>query len=248
MSLVKLNQIVAVEKGAKERVHKELTTLYQSMNKVEPMSGISREYRPVSDDGEKLPPENKYVQVNVMDKLARMRAILTDIFDITLTKDFANTVAVADVIVDGVVILSQVPATHLLYLEKQLVDVRTVLAALPKLDPAEKWTWDEQQGFFKSDPVQTSRSKKTTEWVVVPGSGVPEKGVAPQIKEVSNDVLAGYWTTVKFSATMEPTRIAELVQKTETLLRAVKFAREQANTTEVEQKKEGSAIFDFIFG
>src|SRR5687768_9761552 len=62
---VKLNQIIAVEKGTKERVHKEFTSIYQSFAKTEPMQGISRTYQPATEDGEQLPPEHKYVQVNV---------------------------------------------------------------------------------------------------------------------------------------------------------------------------------------
>ena len=55
--------------------------------------------------------------------------------------------------------------------------------------------------------------------------------------EVTNDVLAGYWTTVKYSATMEPTRVAELLERTDKLIRAVKFAREEANGLEIDQAK-----------
>jgi hypothetical protein len=244
---VKLNQIIAVEKGAKERTHKEFTAIYQGLSKTEPMQGISRTYQPIAEDGEKLPAEHKYVQINVNERLERVQEILIDLFDVTLTKEEGNTRARGTVSVDGTVIVKDVPVSYLLFLEKQLTDLRAVIAALPKLDPADKWDWDEQQGFFKSAEVRTARTKKMTEFVVVQGSGVPDKGVAPQVKEVTNDVLVGYWSTVKYSATMEPTRIAELLERTEKLLRAVKFAREEANGLEIDQAKAGSAVFGYIF-
>jgi len=245
---VKLNQIIAVEKGTKERTHKEFTAIYQGLTKTDPMQGISRTYQPLTEDGEKLPPEHKYVQVNVTERLDRIQSLLTGLFDVTLTKEIGNTKAKGTVTVDGVVILADVPVPYLLFLEKNLTDLRTVIGTLPKLDPADKWEWDEGQGFYKSAEVKTARTKKTTEFVVVQGSGVPEKGVAPQVKEVSNDVLAGYWTTVKYSATMEPTRIAELTERTDKLIRAVKFAREEANGLDVDQAKAGDVIFGYIFG
>jgi len=245
---VKLNQIIAVEKGAKERTHKEFTAIYQGLSKTDPMQGISRTYLPLTEEGERLPPENKYIQVNVRERLERIQAILIDLFDVTLTKEVGNTRAKGTITVDGTVILADVPVPYLLFLEKNLTDLRTTLSALPTLDPADKWEWDEQQGFFKSAEMRTARTKKTTEFVVVQGSGVPEKGVAPQVKEVTNDVLAGYWTTVKYSATMEPRRVAELLERTDKLLRAVKFAREEANGLEIDQEKAGAAIFGYIFG
>ena len=47
------------------------------------------------------------------------------------TQDFANCQAKANVVVDGQTILKEVPVTHLLFLEKQLVDLRTFIDGLP---------------------------------------------------------------------------------------------------------------------
>lgn len=247
MANLKLNQIIAVEKGAKERTHKQYTALYQSLSKTEPMLGISRTYQPLNDDGEALPPESKYVQVKCQDVTDEIQVLLTDLFDVTYTKEVGNTKAKGTVKVDGKEVLKDVPVTYLIFLEKQLTDLRTVVGALPKLDPADKWTWDDIQGFFKSEPIRTARTKKVTEFVVVPGSGVPEKGVKPDVKDVTNDVLAGYWTTVKYSACVEPSRVDELVERVDTLLRAVKYAREEANMAEVEHLKIGKTVMDWVF-
>lgn len=242
---VKLNQIIAVEKGTKERVHKEFTAVTQSFAKTEPMQGISRTYQPANEEGEQLPSEHKYVQVNVAERLDKMKALLTDLFDVTYTKEIGNTRAKGSIVVDGRTVLADVPVTYLLFLEKQLSDLRAALSNLPRLDPAERWTWDDQQGHFKSAEIRTARTKKVTEFVIA--APATEKHPA-QVKEVTNDVLAGYWTTVKYSATMEPTRIAELVERTDTLLKAVKFAREEANGLEIDQAKAADALFGYVFG
>jgi hypothetical protein len=241
---VKLNQIIAVEKGTKERVHQAYTKAHQGLAKPEPLTGIGRTYQPLSEEGEQLPPENKYVQASVTSALDEIQKLLTDLFDVTFTKDVGNAQAKADIKVGDTVLLKDVPSTYLLFLEKQLADLRTVIAALPRLDPAQKWIWDEQQGFFKSEPIRTARTKKVTEFVIA--APATDKHPA-QVKEVTNDVLAGYWTTVHYSGALEPTRIAELAERTQTVLDAVKFAREAANMTEVEQLKAAKPIFDYIF-
>ena len=119
--MARLNQIIAVEKGIKSQSLRELTDAHQLLQKNAMMSGISRTYRPKDEDGEQLPPESTKVQVKAQDVINSTTEILTKLFDITATKDWANGSAVADVVVEGKLLLAQVPVTYLLFLEKQLV-------------------------------------------------------------------------------------------------------------------------------
>lgn len=241
----KLNQIIAVEKSLKERTHREYTGIYQSFKKPDPMQGFSRSYQPRDEEGEPLPGEVKHVQIKLSERIARIEEIMGALMDVTLTKEVGNTKAKADVVVGSKTLLAGVPISYLLYLEKQLVDLRTVLGDLPTLDPSDKWTWDEQQGFYKSDEVKTARTKKVTEFVI---AAPPTSQHPAQVKEVTNDVFAGMWTVVKFSANMEPTEVLAITERIGELLKAVKFAREEANNLEVDQLKGGAPVFDYIFG
>src|SRR5450631_2730835 len=101
----KLNQIIAIEKGVKTGAFQTLTEAHQQVQKVALLSGISRTYRPKDDEGEQLPPESTRVQVRVEDVIQTVTAALTELFDTTATKDWANTQAKADVVVDGRTIL-----------------------------------------------------------------------------------------------------------------------------------------------
>src|SRR5215468_10374951 len=140
--MARLNQIIAVEKGIKSKSLSELTEAHHALQKPALLSGISRTYRPKDEEGEQLPPESTRVQIKAQEIIRQTTEILTRLFDVTATKDSGNTKAMADVMVDGKVLLSQAPITYLLFLEKQLVDLHTFIKKLPVLDAAETWTFD----------------------------------------------------------------------------------------------------------
>lgn len=53
--MTKLNQILAVEKGVKSDTQRKVTDAYHTIQKNALLSGISRTYQPVDDEGEDLP-------------------------------------------------------------------------------------------------------------------------------------------------------------------------------------------------
>src|SRR3990167_10205055 len=114
MSDMKLNQVVAVEKVVKGRCEAEVTKVYHTFQKPALFEGMTRSYTPKNEGGEPFPPETVKVQQRVEDLVATVAAQLTELFDTTATKDWGNCSAEADVVVDGAVLLSQVPSTFLL--------------------------------------------------------------------------------------------------------------------------------------
>jgi hypothetical protein len=242
--MTRLNQIVAVEKGIKSRSFQELTDAHHALQKSSLLSGISRTYRPKDEEGEQLPPESTKVQVKGEETIRQTAEILTKLFDVTATKDWANCTAKADVKVDGTTLIEGVPVSYLLFLEKQLVDLLTFVRKLPVLDAAESWDYDASADCWATDPVQTVRTKK------IPRNHVKAEATEKhpaQVEVYYEDVTVGYWKTVKFSGALPAKRINELVERVEKLQQAVKFAREEANNTEVTQQKTGSAIFGYLF-
>ena len=110
------------------------------------LAGIARTYRPKDEEGETFPPESTRVQIKANDIIRQTTEALTKLFDATAAKDWTNCQAKADVVVDGQTLLEQVPATYLLFLEKQLVDLHTFVKKLPVLDASETWTFDASEG------------------------------------------------------------------------------------------------------
>lgn len=65
---------------------------------------------------------------------------------------------------------------------------------------------------------------------------------------VTEDVVAGHWTAISYSGEMSPVEVKAMLAKIEDLQRAVKYAREQANSTEIEDKTVGASVLGYIFG
>ena len=108
--MTKLNQIIAVEKGVKRGSLRELTDAHHRLQKPAPLAGISRTYQPKDEDGELLPPESTRVQVRAEDVLRMTAAVLTRLFDVTATKDWANCSAKADVLPEVALVAAEATA------------------------------------------------------------------------------------------------------------------------------------------
>lgn len=240
----RLNQILAIEKGTKTRTQRDLTDAHHALQKQALLNGIARTYQPDADDGEKLPPEATRVQVRARDMIKRTEEVLSELFDITATKDETNTIARADVVVNGKKILTSVPVTTLLFLEKQLVDIHTFVKKLPVLDPSEAWTVDSAQDCYTTEPVYTLKTKKVMRNHV--RADATDKHPA-QVDTYSEDVRVGSWKTVKFSGALPQKDVNELLGRVAQLQQAVKFAREEANSVEAKNRSIGKEVFQFLF-
>ncbi|MGE0709638.1 MAG: hypothetical protein AB7T09_16800 [Planctomycetota bacterium] len=241
----KLNQVLAIEKGTKARIHGEITRMHHALQKPGLLNGFAKTYRPKEEDGDAYPPENVRVQLNAAQMLRQAGRLLAELFDVTATKDFANTEARADLVVDGEVLLEQVPATFLLFLEKQLVDLRTFVAKIPTLDPAEEWVHDGATDLFKTEATETTRTKKVQRPIVL-YPATPEHPAQTQL--ITEDVAVGSWITVKHSGALPEPRKTALLERIERLSDAVKFAREQANAAEAGRRVVGERVFRSLLG
>jgi hypothetical protein len=243
--VARLNQIIAIEKGTKSRSFQELTDAHHALQKPALLAGIARTYRPKDEEGEQFPPESTKVQVKAEEIIRQTAEIMTKLFDVTATKDWTNCKARADVVVDGKTLLAQVPATYLLFLEKQLVDLHTFIRKLPILDASETWTFDASADCWATEPMQTVKTKK------IPRNHVKAEATdkhPAQVEVYYEDVVVGNWKTTKFSGALPAKRVNELLERVERLQQAVKFAREEANNIEADEQKVGKQIFDYLFG
>jgi hypothetical protein len=241
----KLNQIIAITAGKKSQAHKAITEAYQTLQKGGLQDGLSRTYKPKDDEGEPLPPEKKAVQVKVREAIRGVVAALTELFDIVATQDQANCRAKANVVVDNVPVLKDVPVPTLLFLEKQLVDLHTFVEKLPTLDPAESWEYSPDVDLYASDSYQTTKTKKVMKNHV---KAEATKEHPAQVETYTEDVVVGYWTTVKFSGAIPAREKNEMLDRVRKLQEAVKCAREEANGMDVELKKMGGAVLQYVFG
>ncbi len=243
--MTKLSQILAVEKGTKAFADKILTGAYHALQRTSALNGLTKTYRVLNENDPVLPSEATNVQVRTEIVIRDVEKALTRLYDVVATKDWANTVAVADVkLPDGTVVLSKVPVTYLLFLEKQLVDLNTFITKLPVLDIAEDWEFDDNKNVFKTPIVETKSMRKVRKVLTL--APATDKHPA-QVESYQEDELAGFWSTVKLSGALPAGRVVELSERVQKLADAVKFAREEANSVTVVDQKVGEAFFGYLF-
>ncbi len=232
--MTKLNQIVALVTGRKKAATAAATAAYHAIQKPELLAGISKVYRPKDEEGEQLPPESKLVQIRIPKLLSELFTVLAPTWDTVATQDVANTSAIVQIKPE----FPQVPVTYLLYLEKQLTDIMTFVEKIPVLDPTEEWTYDQDRECYTTSS-ETTRTKKISKPMVL--AEATDKHPA-QVKEVSEDVLVGFWKTTKLSGAIPASKRALLLANCTKLKEAVIVAREKANNFEVTDTKIGDAI------
>lgn len=241
---MKLNQLIAVLKTVKSNSAKAKTAVYKNVQVAALFKGLSRTYQPREEDGYVYPSENQPLQKTADDAIAEFREACTELFNLSATQDSANTTAKASVVVDGVTILSDVPVTTLLFLEKQLIDIKTFVGSLPTLDSDQEWRFDENRGCYVTEPKQTAKTKKVSKPVVLYEA---TKEHPAQVKEVSEDVVEGTWSLVNFSGALPVSRVKEIESRIDKLIKAVLTAREEANESEVRVQRIADPVFQHIF-
>ena len=248
-SKLKLHQFVALTTGAKTAATTGLTEAHKLLQKTQLFQGVARKYKPLDDDatsplGEPLPDEGNKVQAYAKALIQKAKSSLVEYFDLSLTRDLGNCVAKADVVVEGTTLLRDAPLTYLLFLEKQVKDLRTFVQKFPTLDSGEDWTHDPNTDLYRSMPVVTNRNKRITRGQLL--APATDKHPA-QVKEVQEDVFAGTWTKTMFSSALPVQYVNECLGRIEKLLQAIVVARESANTVEVEKRTTGADILTYIF-
>jgi hypothetical protein len=239
----KLTVVLGLLKGVKTRTHGVVSALHQQSQKPALYAGQIRTYEPREDGGEQRPSESQRVQLKAADVLEQLAEQFTRLTDLSATRDEANTVARADVVVDGQTLLRNVSAMTLLFLEKQLADWRTIVVKLPTLASDQSWTLDAGTGLHRTDPVKSVSTKKVLRnHTIHPGNDKH----APQVKTYEEDVPVGDWTTIRLSGALPVTRQRELIERLDKLVDAVKSARERANLVEVEDAKVGAVMYDYL--
>jgi hypothetical protein len=243
--MTQLNQIVAVRQGVQARTHAGITKAHHDAQKAAPMSGLSRVYSPKDELGDQQPPESTRVQIRTHDLVTDFSRHLSDFLDVSATLDWGNCTAKADVVVDGHLVIKDAPITFLMFLEKQLTDVRTFFQKLQTLDPSENWQWDQANGWWRSDPQARNSTKKVRRNHVK--TDATDKHPA-QVEVYTEDEIVGTWTTTKFSGAIPAQEQAMVLDRVHKLQDAVKYARELANSAKVDSMRVGDALFSYLLG
>jgi chromosome segregation ATPase len=240
----KLHELLAVESDLKGKAQRALAQVRGVFGDGQgALIGQARTYKPSIEGGEPLAPENKELATTVNTQLDLLRADFGPWIDAAMQKETTNTNTVANVEIDGKVMFKNLPATALLNLESKLAELRGVILATPTNDASEAWSWDEQTSVYVSSERITYRTTK------VPKShelSPATKEHPAQVQLITLDERVGEWSTVISSGMLSPTQKREMVDRLEALQRAVKQARQRANSVDVIDVQIADKLFDFL--
>jgi len=242
---MKLNQVIALVQGRKARATKTLTDAYRCWSP-ENLKGLTKTYKPLDEDGDKLPSESKVVPLHADEVIKTVISRLNEYYDAVATQDIANQSARAAIVVGDTVVIPDVPVTVLLFFEKQLINLLTFTKSLPVLPMDKTWKWEQQRGCWITNEEETTRTAKLPK-VIVKYAATKEHPA--QTEMYNQDVIVGHWTTVHISGAIPKVEKDDMIERIEQLQEAVKKAREFANGIDIgkEMSKAGQTLVNYIF-
>ena len=243
-----LHQILPVESESAKTAKQILEEGIRTFKKGEHFLGYVKTYSPKADAEPDRPSETKYVDDTVMDKLEYITGHLQDYYDVYIQKEEANQRGKADLVVDGKVLLKDVPGTALLGLESRLKNVKNLISGIPTHQPGIEWVVDKDlradgRVFRSKDVKETAREIRRPAPVVL--HKATDKHPA-QVEKVEEIVIVGFFETIIHSGAISPAKKSELLSRIDKLILGTIKARQEANKVEVNTKISSKEIFDFL--
>ena len=245
----KLHELLAVEgdlEGTFKKILAEAKVTFEK--RVAHFFEIHKKLEMFAEDAKEAPEEHQEMVTTVQDKLDYVREHVVRYFDAVLQKEATNQSATADLVIDGKTIAPNLPATFLLGLESRLKIVRSLYEQIPTLPPGIKWEKAPEKGDHVYRAVYSEekfKTAKTFQHKVLYHATKEHPAQIERWEEVEN---VGKYTTDKWSGMLSPAEKSLLLGRFDKVIRAVKKARQRANTTEVEKTTIAEALFAYING
>ena len=251
MSSQSLHEILAVESNLKSQSDKVRAQLTDTFEKKRHLFGSKViVFKPNTEGQPDETTVESDIQTTVINELKWVSTHLAKAFDASYQVAIANTNALADITLeDGTILATSVPATALLELEKRVAEVKTLVEAIPTLDPAKGFVSDPTfrlPNVFKARDVTKVRTAKVKEVLVL--YQATDKHPA-QTQLLDKDVPTGKIVEQEWSALITPSAKADLINRVEMVARAVRKARSRANNVTVDTTRTiGASLLNYIFG
>lgn len=228
-----------------EKCRTDLNTTFEKKRHL--FSEKSVQYIPDAEGAAPVVESQSTLQSTIGAELKWLSEILAKAYDSEATIDEGNTKARANVVLDnGSVLLTLVPATQLLQLDKRLGELHQLVQGVPTLDPASGFVLDPDRpkGTYKAREVRKRRTRKEQAPLVLIA---PTKEHPGQAQLITKDVEIGTIVEQEWSGLITPAVKATMLERVEELRRAVKQARARANDMEVEAQQIGQKLLDYVF-
>lgn len=243
----KLHELLAVEADAKGQFKTILTESQKVFSSEHLFKGFVRTLTMFDAKDEALNgTERSELTTTVPERLEYTGQFITRFLDLVLQKEKTNQKAIADIIIDGKTIAKDIPVTFLLGLESKLSLLRDLFMRIPSLDNSIAWEKadDIAEGIWRQKyPEEVLRTAKQFKHQILVE---PTEHHPAQIEKWEESVPVGRYTKTVICGMITSNRKAHLLANIDKLSRAVKQARQRANSTEVEKVNIGNDLLNFI--
>jgi hypothetical protein len=245
----KLFELLVVEGQLKTQAQSTRADLRNTFEKKRHLFEEKRTtFTPVEEGAQAVTEEQSDIQTTIPSELQWIAALWSKAMDTSYQVAEGNTRARADVVLDsGAVLLSNVPATALLELEKRMGEVHELLLAVPTLDPAKGFKEDVERGkhIYRAREVHKTRTRKVQKPIVLFPATVEHPA---QTQLISIDEPAGQLTAQEWSGLVTPAQKSAMLERAEDVRRACKAALHRANAVEMGEDLPtcGRKLFDYI--
>ncbi len=195
-------------------------------------------YAEFPDNTETVP-----VATTVEDKLNYIFDVSSEYFDAAAQKDLANTKAKADLIIDGLTLLTDVPATTLLFIENKFKVIRNLLGSIKTLDQAKIWSTTPTKNVFTAPETFKVIKETVKEWRIV--APATEKHPA-QSQLVEDNQLRAVKYITEMSGLISSAQLSSLLKKCDKLINAAKTARQTANDVDIIPTTISKPLFKYL--
>jgi hypothetical protein len=250
----KLHELLAVDGNLTNQANKTRGEVIASFDKKKHLFAERRvTFKPDNEEDKPITESQSDIQETVHNQVDFVSKITAKALDVSYQIDIANTLAKADVVTeDGSVLLTNIPATSLLQLEKRLKEMRDFAASVPTLDPAQGFQPDPDRSSSAASPIYKARevNKTRTRKVQEPLILAPATDKHPaQVQLITVDKPVGTILEQEWSSLITPATKSSILDRCDILLRAVKKARAKANEQEVdvEKLKVGQKLMNYMF-
>lgn len=230
-----LHELLAVEKGKKATWNTILTeTLKKFGNPSTYFRGSTTRLAMINKT-----PENERLEMSeAKDSKMATTVSLTldwaldryvDFEKVEALKHHTNLVAKADVVVNGNVWFTGVPAPYLLGLLERVTKIRETILASPTLDAGQNWAWDTTTGVWTSPDINRVKTEKQVNTKIV----VPATEQHPaQTRDIPSDVPVGMYTDKKTSGELTAVQKSDAILLMDAIIVGLKQAISRANVQE----------------
>lgn len=244
-----LHEVLAVEsdlEGKAKRIIDETLGIFKSKDHL--FTETRRRYTPLVEGEADIPEEISPMTTTVKARLNYTLDAIVEYWNATLQKEHTNQIAKADIIINDVVLVSDVPATALLSLEKQLKTLRGVFDMIPTLPTDNTWEPDlsaDASGDTRKAKYPDIKNRLVETLTPMVLYHATDKHPA-QVRELKDSRVVGQYTKDMWSSKISSADKHEFLKRIDIILRAVKEARQRANNQPLVKVNYAKKIVDYI--